>query len=43
MTTKEYVSIDNNEHIADDFTEDNLINDESSIDLLINNKINKLR
>jgi hypothetical protein len=27
MTAKEYVSIDNNEHIADDFTEYNIIND----------------
>jgi hypothetical protein len=36
MTTEEYVAIDNNEQIVDDFTEDNSVNNKTPIDLLIN-------
>jgi hypothetical protein len=40
MTTEEYIAIDNIDSISDKLTENYIVNNESSIDLSINDKIN---
>jgi hypothetical protein len=38
MSAKEYIAISNNEAVSDKLTENYVVNKESSIDLLINDK-----
>jgi hypothetical protein len=41
MIVEEYIAIANNESVSDKLTENYIVNNESPLDLLINDKINK--